>query len=61
MNALINACNFFVAVPLKDFPEYVQKMQGKDGGKKSMLANEYEVSKNISFQNDDLIPFHAEL
>ena len=39
--------NCFAAVPVKDFPEYVQKMQRKNRGKKSMLVNEYEVSKNI--------------
>ena len=34
-----------VAVPLKDFPEYVRRMQRKDYGKKSMFANEYEVTR----------------
>ena len=36
-----------VAVTLKDFPEYVHRMQRNDYGKKCMLANEYEVSKNL--------------
>ena len=52
-----------VAVTLKDFPEYVHRMKRKDYGKKCMLANEYEVSKNLLLKTleNDFILSYAEL
>ena len=31
-------------ITITEFPEYVRRMQRRDDGKMSMLANEYEVS-----------------
>ena len=51
------------AVTVMEFPEYVRRIQKKDNGRKSILANEYaEVSislRNI-FSTSKAIPFYAE-